>query len=168
MPVVPAAIVEATWRDVASLDPDAARALMERTAERQPALLAYVLGATARSSDAAQGLAVYLYYVLLAMFERTAATPIPSVAPARVEHHAERNETLLDRLAPAAEPFWERVAGVEASAQPFVVKYLVEALFEGDQSDDEERPSDDEVGLLYLTLKTVVDVLDEACEASSQ
>ena len=166
MSVVSADIVEATWRHVGALEPRAARTLMEQAAERQPALLAYVMAAIEESSGAAQGLAVYLYYVILEMFERAAGAPLEPVSMARVDHHRERNITLLDRLAPAEERFWERAAGVESSAQPFVVRYVVEALFEEEDSDEPARPSAEETGLLYLILKTVVDVLDEALTAA--
>ena len=166
MSIISAEIVEATWRDVGALEPRAARALMEEAAERQPALLAYVMASTEGSSGAAQGLAVYLYYVLLQMFERAGGAPLRPVSMSRVDHHRKRNTTLLDRLAVADERFWERAATVESSAQPFVARYVVEALFEEEHSDEMERPSSEETGLLYLTLKTVVDVLDEALGAA--
>lgn len=159
---VPAQVVESTWRHVAALEPGAARRLMEQAAERQPALLAYVMASTARSRAPVQELAVYLSYVVLQMFERDAPEPLTTVSVARVEYHADRNDGLLDKLAPADERFLQRAAEVESSAQPFVLRYIAEALLEDAELDESVAFAPDETGLVYLALKTVVDALHEA------
>ena len=157
-------LVESTWRDVASLEPAAARRLMERAAVRQPALLAYVMGSAAHSRSAVQEMAVYLYYVIQQMFERGTSKPLEASSVSQVERLAKRNESHLEKLAPANERFLERAAEVQAAAQPFVVRYLAEALLEDTDSD----LTDEETGLVFLTLKTVIDLLDEAGPAATR
>ncbi len=139
---------------------------MEQAAARQPALLAYVMASTHDSRPAVQELAVYLYYVVLQMFEASAPERLTKVGISRVEHHVDRNDSLLESLVPAHERFLERVVEVESSTQPFVLRYVVEALLEEDGPDLSPPLTDEETGLLFLTLKTVVDALDEACDRS--
>jgi len=157
-------LVESTWREVGSLKPRTARRLMEEAAARQPALLAYVMGSTGRSRSAVQEVAVYLYYVILQMFERGASKPLSTIPISRVERVSKRNESQMDKLTRADERFLERAAEVQAAAQPFVVRYLAEALLEDEDSD----LTDDEEGLVFLTLKTVIDLLDETGSAAAR
>jgi hypothetical protein len=62
----------------------------------------------------------------------------------------EHNESLMERLKGAHEKFLDRVAMVQTSRQPYVVKYVVDALMEKDEGEDP-----------VLLLKTVIDVLDQ-------
>jgi hypothetical protein len=158
MEPLPPELVESTWREVASLNPAAARRLMQQAADRQPALLAHVMASTAHSRSAVQEMAVYLYYVILQMFERGARKPLRTIPISRVERVTREYESQLDKLSLADERFLERAAEVHAGAQPSVFRYLVEALLEDEDSD----LTDDEEGLVFLTLKPVIDLLDEA------
>ena len=55
----------------------------------------------------------------------------------------------------------ERAARIQLAGQPYVMKYLVEALMEPGTEEDPVYLSEEEQGLLYIVLKTVVDLLDE-------
>lgn len=159
-------VVESTWREVASLDPTSAAQLMEDAATRQPALLAYVMASTNEWRPPVSELAVYLYFVVLRMFEVSAPKEFKQVSMPQLELHVDRNESLLDRLQPAHERFLERAAEAESAKQPFVVRYILEALFEDEHPDVTPPFTDDETGRLYLTLKIIVDALDEAISGS--
>ena len=136
---------------------------MEQAATRQPALLAYVMASTAHSRAAVQEMAVYLYYVILQIFERGVSRRLGSISTSVIDQISKRNESTLDKLAGADERFLERAAQVQAETQPYVVRYLAEALLEDQDSDLTEN----EEGLVFLTLKTVVDALDEAGSAAT-
>ena len=60
--------------------------------------------------------------------------------------------------------FVERVAKVEASRQPFVMRYMVETLIDAPDDEDPVALTEEETGALFLVLKTVVDVLDHSIE----
>ena len=139
---------------------------MEDAAQRQPALLAYVMASTDHWRPEVSELAVYLYYVVLRMFEVSASGELGQVSNPALDHQVERNESLMDRLQPAHERFLERAAEVESSKQPFVLRYISEALLEDEHPDITPPLTDEETGRLYLTLKTVVDALDEAISVS--
>lgn len=72
----------------------------------------------------------------------------------------------MGRLEGAHEKFIERVAKVESSRQPFVMRYLVETLIEAPEGDDAVALTEEETGTLFLVLKTVIDVLDQSLKAS--
>jgi hypothetical protein len=137
---------------------------MEQAAARQPALLAYVMASTAHSRAGVQEMAVYLYYVILQIFERGVSRPLSPISTSVIDEISERNESHLDKLAGADERFLERAAQVQAEAQPYVVRYLAEALLEDEDSDLTEN----EEGMVFLTLKTVIDALDEAGSAATR
>ncbi len=162
MAKVPEQVVESTWRRVGAMAPASTRRAMQGAGSRQPALLAYVLAATSESRRAVQELAVYLYYVVLQMFESAGARRVKQVSPAALERHASRNEKVLVDLESAHPRMMERVGQVEVSRQPHVMRYVCEALFEEAEADFDIKLTDDESGLVFLVLKTAVDVLDEA------
>ncbi len=156
--------VEATWEEVASMEPHDAQSAMQEAAKKQPALLAYVMETTSDTREEVQELGIYLYYVIFRMFEVGAEKPLEEVSFEAVERHADRNESLLERLEVAHDRFLLRVSEVETSRQPFIYRYLVEVLFEEDD-DESVDLAEEETGLLFLTLKTVVDAMDEALNA---
>jgi hypothetical protein len=74
----------------------------------------------------------------------------------------EHNESLMERLEGAHEKFLDRVASVQTSRQPDVVKYVVDALMEEDNGgEDAVALTEEQKGVLFLLLKTVIDVLDQ-------
>jgi hypothetical protein len=56
------------------------------------------------------------------------------------------------------------VTEVETVRQPFIYRYLAEALFE-EEGDEAIDLTEEETGLLFLALKTIVDALDEAIDS---
>jgi hypothetical protein len=71
----------------------------------------------------------------------------------------EENESLMESLEGAHERFLDRAARVQVSRQPYVMKYVVDALMEEDE--DAAALTEDDKGFLFLLLKTVVDALDK-------
>jgi len=71
----------------------------------------------------------------------------------------------MESLEGAHDKFFERIARVQASAQPSVIKYVVETLLEAPEEGDPVVISDEDVGFLFLLLKTVVDVLNAKTDA---
>jgi hypothetical protein len=66
----------------------------------------------------------------------------------------------MEGLEVAHDRFFERIARVQVSSQPFVIKYVVDAIFEAPEDEDPVSLTDEDAGLLFLLLKTVIDVLD--------
>jgi len=163
---IPEGLVEETWLEVGALSESQARRQMDQIAKSQPALLAFVLAATGDLSTDAQQVAVYLYAVIHRMFEKSAGGLTPAT-PQSIEAAYEGNQAFLGKFEHAHERFLEKAAESVASSQPFVMKYLVEALMETPEGDDPVVLSDEETGLILLVLKTVVDIFDEATQHPS-
>lgn len=154
-------LVTRTWQGMSEISSAQARIEMGEAGREQPELLAFVLGSVSGCSPEAQELAVYLYFVIYKIFKLGAEQSLGTIPAERIELHLTRNEKLLERLEPAHTRFLERAAQLETRAQPFVVKYLVDAIMEAGEGEEAVQLSEEEGGTLYLVLKTTIDVLDE-------
>ena len=132
---------------------------MDQIAKSQPALLAFVLATTGDLRMDAQQVAVYLYAVIHRMFEKSAGR-LTSATPEAVEAAYQGNQAFLGKYQHAHEGFLEKAAQSVTSSQPFVMQYLVEALMETPEGDDPVVLTEEEIGLIFLVLKTAIDILD--------
>jgi hypothetical protein len=165
MSIISDEIVEATWQEVAQMEPHDAQTAMQEVAKKQPVLLAHVMASTDDLRDGAQELAIYVFFVIHRIFEVASKEPLVEVTLSKVEAHADRNDALLERLSGAHDRFLARVTAVETARQPYVYRYLSEALIEEGEQDPELKLTEEESGLLFISLKTVIDALDEALDA---
>ena len=132
-------LVETIWKEVSDFSSGRVEKEFERAAQLQPDLLTFVLVFTEELSQDAQGLATYLFFVIHRIFEQGTKRKIRGVRASQVERQLEQNEKMLARLEHAHPRFFERMGLTEASRQPHVVQYLVEAIME---ASDEEDPID--------------------------
>jgi hypothetical protein len=120
------------------------------------------VAATQEEREPVHERAVYLYFAVLQIFEAAFGERIPEVGMDAVELRADGNEAALERLESAREGFVVSAAEVAEAPQPAVLRYVVEALFERSDDDPDAALEGDEAGFVFLILKTVVDLLDEA------
>jgi hypothetical protein len=126
-------------------------------------LLSFVLVFTQKLGKDAHELAVYMFTVIYRIFEKGAAGRIRHVKPQEIVAAYERNETYFERFMNAHERFLEKAAEVIALRQPFVMRHLFETLFEAPENEEDRLSlSEEAAGELFITLKTVIDVLDHA------
>ncbi len=161
MEEIPGAVVEETWRELATFSTAQAKRYMKHIGKAQPYLLAFVLGTTEDLSTDAHELANYMFVVIHRIFEK-AAGKIGRVTDRKIDAMHEQNESFIASFENANERFLERAAKTVASKQPFVMKYVVETLVEAPESDEPVELTDEESGQIFLTLKTVIDLLDAA------
>lgn len=156
--MIPEEVVGASWREAASLSPAAARLEMKRLAKRQPALLAFVLAESETLTRDGAELANYLFFVIARMFY--AAEPrIRRISIATITRCVGEVEASVASLEGAHCRFLQRAAKIVSSTQPYVFRYVVEALMEpGDES--VSLPEDDK-GAIFLILAAVIKALDE-------
>lgn len=163
--VISEEIVEASWKEAAQLSPGQSAKAMEDLARAQPDLLAFVCEMTEDSSQNAKELAFYLFFVTFKMFQKGSPEPLEKIPGARILEQLENNEAFLEKLAPAHPKFMMRAAESHLASQPHVLAYLAEALVEPEEEDDLDDLDNEELGLIFLILKTVVDLLDEQLQA---
>ena len=151
---------EASCREVAGFSAEFAHKHMMRLARRQRELLTFVMTMTEDLTEA-QEIATYAFVVICRMFELGSGGRLPKAKAAKIAAAYERIHEELGRLLAADERFLERYALVSTGSEPFVMRYVTETRHEPD--DPEAKLEDDEIGEVFICLKTVVDVLHEIC-----
>jgi hypothetical protein len=161
MEVIPEETVQKTWEEVTGFSQGQAKKEMTTMGERQPELLSFMMEFTQDLDEEAQGLAIYMFFVVCRIFEKASAKKIKKVSPQQIITCFESNEELVQSLEGTHERLLERIAETRVLTQPFVMKYVLDTLFEAPEDDDPVELTDEEIGHLFLLFKTVIDVLDQ-------
>jgi len=160
MEPIPEEIVKKTWQEVAGFSPDRAKKEMMKIGNSQPELLAFVTESAQEMGQEVRELAIYMFLVVCRMFQEGHGK-IKKISSEEIIECYEHNEGLMERLEGPHDKFLDRVASVQVSRQPYVVKYVVDALMEGEEGEDAVALTEEQKGFLFLLLKTVIDVLDQ-------
>jgi hypothetical protein len=159
MEPIPEEIVEKTWQEVAGFSPDRAKKEMMKIGNSQPELLAFVTESAKEMGQEVREFAIYMFLVVCRMFQEGHGK-IKKISSEEIIECYEHNEGLMERLEGPHDKFLDRVASVQTSRQPYVVKYVVDALMEGEEGEDAVALTEEQKGFLFLLLKTVIDTLD--------
>lgn len=158
-------IVKRTWQEVAEYSPELATSEMHRIAEDQPDLLGFMMELTEDLSPQTMEMGIYLFFVVYRIFEKAYPAKIGMVSADEIIACHEANTDLMESLESAHYRFLERAAEVQLASQPHVIRYLIDAFFEVSEDDEEDPLSDEDLGYLFLLLKTVIDVLNSKTDA---
>lgn len=152
--------VEKTWQQIANFTPARANKEMIAMGKNQPDLLAFLMAYTEDLQQEVKELAIYIAFVVYKMFLDSGGK-IPRISSKEIM--ARHNETthLVESLEGANEKFIDRIANVQVSQQPYVMKYVLEALME-DAEDDGIDLTEEDIGLLFMLFKTEIEVLDKS------
>lgn len=154
-------LVEETGEEVALFSPAHGRKEMRRLGKSQPDLLSFMMEFSEDLDQEVKELALYTFFVVYRIFEKGYARRIKRVTAEEIIECYEHNDKLVAGLEVAHDRFFERIARVQVSSQPFVIKYVVDTLFEAPEEEDAIRLTEEDAGFLFLLLKTVIDVLDK-------
>ena len=158
-------LVEETWQEFASFTPTQVNKEAKKIAKGQSDLLSFMVEFTEELDQEVKELAIYMFFVVNRIFAKGYRKKIKKASPEEIIECYEKNEKLMESLEGAYNRFYERVASVQVSAQPYVIKYVVETLFEYPEEEDPIFISDEDVGFLFLLLKTAIDVLNKKTDA---
>jgi len=161
MKPIPEELVEETWQEVAGFNVDRGHKEMGRASKSQPDLVAFIMEFTQDLDQEVKELATYMTFVVYRMFQRSSRKKIKKISAQEIIECYEANEDLMERLEGVHEKFLDRIARVQLSGQPYVMRYVVETLIEAPEEEDPVALSDEDIVFLFLLLKTVVDVLDK-------
>ena len=161
MKPIPEELVEETWQEVAGFTLDRGHKEMGRASNSQPELVAFIMEYTQDLDQEVKELATYMTFVVYRMFQESSRKKIKRISAQEIIECYEANEDLMERLEGVHEKFLDRIARVQLSSQPYVLKYVVETLIEVPEEEDPIALSEEDIGFLFLLLKTVVDVLDK-------
>jgi len=161
MEPIPEELVEETWQEAAAFTNARADKEMTKVAKSQPDLLAFILEFTEELDEEVQGLAIYLFFVVYRMFQKSSGKKIRKISAEEIIECYEDNESFIYSLEGVHEKFLDRIARSELSRQPDVMKYVTETLIEAPEEEDPVTLTEEDVGSLFLLLKTAVDLLDK-------
>ncbi|MCB1058407.1 MAG: hypothetical protein KDD11_23135 [Acidobacteria bacterium] len=162
MHILDEATVARSWNDTSRLSSPQTRESMHALAREQPALLGFVLAATEGLSKSAHSLANVLYFQIARLFDSAAPGPVPRVSEERLATLFEWNLEDLSEDSPddaAPDEPWS------GTGQPHLLRRVLESLFEAPELDESGELDEEEIGHLFVVLKTVVDALDEVTPA---
>ncbi len=155
-------LVEETWHEIAEYDSGKATEEMLEFGKVQPDLLSFILEFSEDLGEQAGELGIYLLFVIYHIFRKGYGRQIGKVTADEIVACYEENERLMESLEKAQDEFFNRVAEVQLSPQPHVIRYVVDTLSEEPDEDDETEPmSEEDTGYLFMLLKTVIDVLNQ-------
>ncbi|MEW6602409.1 MAG: hypothetical protein AB1499_15660 [Nitrospirota bacterium] len=157
-------LVDETWEAFAAYTDSQAYEEAQAVGKDQPEVLAFIMEMTEDLDQGIRELAVYMFFVIHRMFQNGYGKKIGKVSSEEIIKCYEENESLLESLGNVHEKFFERIARVQMSSQPYVIRYIVETLFEADQEEDPIHLEEEDMGYLFLLMKTVVDVLNKKTE----
>ena len=158
-------LVDETWQKFAGFSPARVKKETMKVNKNQPNLLAFMMNFIQDLDQEVKELAVYMFYVVCRMFQKSSKKSLKRLSPEKIINCHEKNERFIESLEGTDEKFFERIAEVQISRQPYVMKYVVETLMEAPEEEEPIPLTEDDVGYLFLLFKTVVDLLDETLRA---
>ncbi len=161
MEPISAELVEKTWKEFAAFPLEQTQKETVIISKTQPNLLAFMAEFTQELSQEVKELAIYMFYVVYRMFQKNSKKKIKRISAEEIITSYEKNEHFIKSLEGVHDKFFERIAGVQLSGQPYVMKYVVETLMEAPEDEDPVALTEEDMGYLFLLLKTVVDLLDQ-------
>ena len=154
-------LVEETWQEVSSFSSSQIRKGMTKLSRSQPYLTAFMMEFARDLDQEVKEFAVYMFFVVYQMFQKSFEGRIKRISAEKIIECYEQNENLMQSMEGIHEKFFERIARVQLSGQPYVLKYVVETLIEAPEEEDPIELTEEDVGFLFLLLKTVADVIDK-------
>lgn len=158
MAIIDEDIIEATLLEIGNLTDEMAADSVDKLTSRQMDLNAFVINSLEEHPPEAVELGFYIFFVVYRMFETACGKKLKKIPADKIMSVYDENQLLFESLQVSEEGFADRVINMEDLLQPYVTEYIFEAMLEEDE--DSIILSQLEVGFIYLTLKTVVDVLD--------
>lgn len=155
--------VDRISQEVAEFSPDRGRKEMRKVGERQPELVSFMVEFTEDSDREVKELVLYMFFNVYRMFQKAYKKEIKTISFEEITTCYDDNENLIKNMEGVHDKFYDRIARVQLSKQPYVMKYVLDTLFEGPEEDPIEL-TDDDIGHIFLLLKTVIDLLNIATD----
>lgn len=158
---ISAEIVERTWKEMSTMSPLNYPKLINKFSKEQPFILTYLIAVDGQQfNEDERELLLYLGVVVWMMMSR-GNNPLPKVTEKMIDDAEEKNIKMLEYLEGETETdFYETTDTIlQDYNQPEVLRYVVEALMEDDDEDVDIQ--EENIGLMMIYLKTVIDCFDK-------
>ncbi|MBW1703523.1 MAG: hypothetical protein JRJ69_16015 [Deltaproteobacteria bacterium] len=161
MEPIPEELVEETWQEFAGFSRVGIQKETVKVNKNQPNLVAFMMEFTQDLDQEVRELAIYMSYVICRMFQKSSKKGLKRISPEEIISYYEKTERLIESLEGTDEKFLERIAEVQLSGQPYVMKYVLETLMEAPEEEEPIALTEEDIGYLFLLFKTLVDVIDK-------
>ena len=160
MDTIPQSVVDEVWEEVVTIPEEEGESRFHEAFEEQPAIAAYLLALDEQLLPPdEQGLLIMLGFSVLKVMSRS-RFPLREITPEELEETEQANFAFLEQLDEGSEMDLLSASSKLISDYPQgpLLGAVLEALMEGYEENPEEAPEN--IGLLFLHLKTVIDCLD--------
>ncbi len=152
--------VDDVCEELVELSPEKGYEQSVEAAKKQPEVMTFISEMTEDLDEEFRGLAIYMFFVIYRMFEKAYEKEIEMVTADEIIESYKTNEELMNSLEGVHEQFFERIAQVQMAYQPYVIRFVVESLFEALQEENPVLLGEEDMGFIFLMMKTVIDVLN--------
>ncbi len=156
--------VDDTLAELIRLTGDAADEYMRQLGARQMEVLTFVTTMTEELSESAEETAILAAVALCGMFERAYGRQLPPIDSATVVAAYEKLFDEMERLV-GDEHGLEHHAHSALAIEPFAMQYITGVLSEWEHPED--ALTGEEIGDVFLVLRTVLNVLHDAMERTT-
>ncbi len=158
-------LVEDIWQEVAMFNPSQISKGMKAASKQQPDLLAFMMEFTQDLDQEVKELAIYMFYNVYRMFNVSYQKRINKISAKDIIKCHEHNEKFMETLDGTHDKFLDRIVRIQVSEQPYVMKYVLETLFEAPEEEDPVELTEEDTGYLFMLFKTVIDLLNKTTNA---
>jgi hypothetical protein len=158
-------LVEETWQETAGFNPKQISKVIKNVGKTQPHLLTFILEFTQDLDQEVKELAVYMFLNLYRMFRKGYKNKIRKISTKEIIECYEHNEKFIESLEGVHNKFLDRIAGLQLSDQPNLIKYVLESFYEVSEDEDSVSLTDDDTGYLFLLFRTVIDTLNKITDS---
>lgn len=159
MDTLPEEFVEQTWQEIAVFTTERLTKEMHALGKNHPDLLAFLMAYTDDLKQEVKELAIYIAFVVYKMFHDSGGK-IPKISSKKIMARYNENALLLEDLEGAPGKIADKIESLKVPNQPYVMKYVLEALLEDAEEEGIELTEED-IGYIFILLKTEIEVLDK-------
>jgi len=159
-------VIEAAWDEVTNLAGNRVHFEMERLSKEQPDLISFIFAGTDGLGERVSEFAGLVTFVLWKIFRSQTRGKLKRVTSAAIQRKLEENEQALISL-DSAEQEMDEAAIRKLTPQPMVFVSVLAAMAAAEE--EEGQPlflSEEDKGELIVLLKTAIDTLDDARNAT--
>jgi len=165
MEPLPEEVVEETSEEFSALTPEQLSDETDNISLIQPGIISFITEFTEDLDQSIRDLTIYIFVVIYNMFETGHENTIEEISFEEIIESYEDNAELLGRMNGTYDRYYENMAKVQMSEQPYVIKYVVETLYNASQAEDPILFSEEDMSYLFLLLKSIIDALNRKTDA---
>lgn len=154
-------IIDQSTEELHNLEDEELKSMIYKMSEEQPALLSFLLSmGEDELSNEEQEVMLFLGVNIWNAFKKV--KPLPQISDEVIEKADKKNEEMINYLEGESEEGFTEAATnlVEDHQQYPLLQYVLNAIMEEDMEEEEPLVSEENKGLMFLTLKTYIESID--------